>query len=167
MEWLALAVSVCAIALTIYQAYLSRQHNRLSVRPSLSTFVDTDPAPDNPRITLISMKLMNSGLGPAYIKSFEILVRGEAFTVKTPDEMRVLVQKHFNGSLVDAPCRYVVFGKHHVMAQGKQEEIAQIAVRDITPAQTESLKDFALRVRYESAYGESFTYDTRQHLEVA
>lgn len=165
MEVAAFFVSVCAFMLTVYQAYLSREHNRLSVRPSLSTFVDTDPAPDNPRITLVSVKLMNSGLGPAYIKSFEILVAGEAITVKSPDEMHRLVLKHLPGSIVDALCRYIVLGKHHVMAKDMPVEIALIALLDITPAQTESMKDFALRIRYESAYGESFVYDTRQHQE--
>lgn len=166
MEIAAFVVSVCAIALTIYQAYISRKHNRLSVRPSLSTFIDSDPAPDNARITLVSVKLMNSGLGPAYIKSFEILVGGEAITVKSPDEMHRLVLKHLPGTIVDDRCRYVVLGKHHVMAKDMPVEIAQIALRDITPAQTEPMKSFALRIRYESAYGESFTYDTRQHQEI-
>lgn len=166
MDVAAFFVSVCAIALTFYQAYLSRQHNRLSVRPSLSTLVDADPAPDNPQITLVSVKLVNSGLGPAYIKSFEILVFGEAVTVKTPEEMHRLALKYLPESIDEARCRYIVFGKHHVMAHGKQEEIAKIALRNATSAPTESVKNFALRVRYESAYGDSFTYDTRQHQEV-
>lgn len=109
---------------------------------------------------------MNSGLGPAYIKSFEILVAGEAATVKTPEEVHGLVLKHFPGSIVDPQCRYIVFRKNHVMAQGKQEEVAQIAIRDATAVHTESMQTFALRVCYESVYGESFIYDTRQHLEV-
>lgn len=166
MDVAALVVSLCALGLTVYQAYLSREHNRISVRPSLSTFYDIDPAPDNPRITLVSIKLKNSGLGPAVIKSFEILVEGEAVTVKSPDEMHRLVLKHLTGHIVEDRCRFVVLVKHYVMAQDASEEIALIAIRDITLEQSEVLKKLALRVSFESAYGEPFTYDTRKHFEL-
>ena len=32
-------IAICALGLTFYQAYLSRKHNRLSLKPHLTRFI--------------------------------------------------------------------------------------------------------------------------------
>ena len=61
-------IAVCALVLTIYQARLARRHNRLSVRPLLSSFVEQVSGPD----ARITFSLVNNGLGPALVDSFEV-----------------------------------------------------------------------------------------------
>ena len=41
--WLPLVISACAISLTIYQAYNTRRHTRLSVQPRLDWTIDVTP----------------------------------------------------------------------------------------------------------------------------
>lgn len=74
-----IAVAAVIIALltalfTAYQAFLSRKHNRLSVKPHLTTWIDDSS--DN-KFYVIRCDLMNNGIGPAIIKKFEVFFEGE------------------------------------------------------------------------------------------
>lgn len=70
-------VAICALGLTLYQAYLFRQHNRLTVRPHLVSFSCRNKRPGQ-RVLVYS--LLNNGVGPAFIKSFRILLDGQLVT---------------------------------------------------------------------------------------
>lgn len=61
------AIAVFAFFTTTWQAITTRKHNRLSVKPMLSTWTTT--APDR-----YTFKLSNIGVGPALIKSFHVYV---------------------------------------------------------------------------------------------
>ena len=58
-------VAVLALALTIYQAYLTRRHNRLTVRPLLDRAMNKARTPDG---LTFSFMVRNSGIGPAVIR---------------------------------------------------------------------------------------------------
>ena len=66
-----LAVSLVTTLFVLYQASLTRIHNRLSVRPQLSmeifTLADEGTAS-------VEMRVMNVGLGPALIKNHDVYV---------------------------------------------------------------------------------------------
>ena len=65
-----LIVAVCAIFISTYQAYLSREHNRISTRPILQFDVDlTYDSLDND----IGLGFKNVGLGPAKIHKMDML----------------------------------------------------------------------------------------------
>ncbi len=64
-------IALCALFLSIYQGSQTRQHNQLSVKPSLvSTFYYNDKS--------VGYTLDSRGLGPAIIKWVEVLVNGKA-----------------------------------------------------------------------------------------
>lgn len=160
-----LIVSMCALGLTINQARATRIHNRLTVQPRLSTFTYVDRDPNDKAITIITALLMNNGLGPAIIKSFEILLDGKATPVSEPEEMHRLASEALASDLVAAECRFAVLRKAHSMPKDAEVQLAKVAIRNATPEQLKELKRFHVRVIYESAYGESFTYDSRMHKE--
>lgn len=58
-----LATAVCALIATIWQAAISRKHNRLSVRPVLTLYRQENDG-------VITVR--NNGSGPAIIKSYEL-----------------------------------------------------------------------------------------------
>jgi hypothetical protein len=65
-----LVVALAAVAVTIWQGMLTRKHNRLSVLPRLR--IDFD----HPTGGEVVVTLMNTGLGPAVINSYEVRVDG-------------------------------------------------------------------------------------------
>jgi hypothetical protein len=69
--WLPLLISVCAISMTIYQAYNTRRHTRLSVQPRLSWTVNLAGNGG------ISYSLTNDGFGPAVLRSLDLKLDGE------------------------------------------------------------------------------------------
>jgi len=68
--WLPLVISVCAISLTIYQAYNTRRHTRLSVQPRLDWSVEIDGDGQ------VTYGLVNNGFGPALLTELTLLVDG-------------------------------------------------------------------------------------------
>lgn len=67
-------IAVCALAFTGWSAYVQRKHNILSVRPYLTTFTYHNKNDDQ---GFLKVELLNNGLGPAYIKKFEIYLNNE------------------------------------------------------------------------------------------
>ena len=69
--WLPIVVSVCAISLTIFQAYSTRRHARLSVQPRLDWTVNLGPDGG------IAYRLVNVGFGPAILQELQLALDGE------------------------------------------------------------------------------------------
>jgi hypothetical protein len=69
--WLPLIISTCAISLTIYQAYNTRRHTRLSVQPRLDWTVNLQGDGG------IAYSLTNDGFGPAILKQLNVKLDGE------------------------------------------------------------------------------------------
>lgn len=63
-------ISACALWVSIQQADLAREHNRLSVRPQLDWRIDD--APDGS----LTVSLINVGLGPASVNDVHIIYLG-------------------------------------------------------------------------------------------
>jgi hypothetical protein len=75
--WIALAAqltSLCALALTIYQAEATRKHDRLTVMPRL--LVSYSYRADSGAALVVD----NRGLGPVLVKTFDVLVDDSAVT---------------------------------------------------------------------------------------
>ncbi len=79
MTWEAIAgfssavIAICALGLTIWQARIARQYNKLSVRPHLTTWIHF-----NKTNHVYVVDLLNNGIGPAFIKDFKLLIDGHA-----------------------------------------------------------------------------------------
>src|SRR5688572_25280527 len=70
----AVFIALLALTVTIWQAALTRRHNRLSVRPHLRIdWLVSDEGTDEK----VSVVLSNNGLGPAIIKRFQWKIDGK------------------------------------------------------------------------------------------
>lgn len=66
-------IAVCALGISIWQGYIARQHNKLSVVPMLHVDVDQTEGKD---IEIVSV---NNGVGPAIITHFRIYCDNVAY----------------------------------------------------------------------------------------
>ena len=66
-------IALCALGLTMYQAKVARRHNVLSVQPYITEFTHRKTFPGR---GLLAFRLMNHGIGPAFITGFNILLDG-------------------------------------------------------------------------------------------
>ena len=64
-------IALCALCLTIWQAYVARMHNKLSVTPYLTTWTHIELDKLH-----YSVEILNNGIGSALIKNFQIFVDG-------------------------------------------------------------------------------------------
>ena len=64
-------LALCALGLTFWQAYISRVHNKLSVRPHLTLFFDNSTGGQEFHILL-----NNNGVGPALIRKSTLIIDG-------------------------------------------------------------------------------------------
>lgn len=68
-SFIAMAIALLAIYLTMKQIEMSREHNRLSVRPHL-TF---ESCTNNVEGLIMGVMLKNNGIGPAIIKNYKLI----------------------------------------------------------------------------------------------
>lgn len=166
-EYAALLVSICALFLTINQSMATRRHNRLTVKPDLTSFTEQLKDPERTQIVFVTAKLFNNGLGPAIIKSYEPLFDGVPINADDPDDLLPVVERALPLSLIRSECSFAVLRKGYVMAKDEQVTVAKLSVVPTLGVSEEVMKNalqrFQIRVTYESAYGDQFTYDSRQH----
>jgi hypothetical protein len=68
-NWLGKFISLCALALSVYQGYKTREHDRLMVTPRMVLSFGNHKES-------VGWVESNTGLGPAIVNSFEVLVNG-------------------------------------------------------------------------------------------
>lgn len=154
-------IAVCALGLTVYQAYLARSHNKLSVRPHLTQFTHRDKRPSQ---GVLVYRILNNGVGPAFIKSFEIFLDGQLVTDPDQALATVLPARQYNHSVTR-------LGNDYAMAAGEAKDILILALPlgegDTLKQIEEKLNRFDLVIEYESAYKEPGRLDTRTEKQSA
>jgi hypothetical protein len=152
-EHIALAsvsIAVIALVFSIWQGYLMRKHNRLSVVPLLH--FDCGIADD-----VFFLKLKNAGVGPAVVKSLEIRFHDAKLvgslhhiTDKLVDELEI---GHL-GATVYRP------GENQAIAAGNEYEILKIqnVTSDLETKDRflDNLELLTINIRYTSIYGEKY-----------
>jgi hypothetical protein len=119
-RWLSIAAGVgaiCAVAVSLYQAALSREQQRASAWPSLSqsnSYVEGQP---------YTRQVENQGVGPARIRSFEVLVDGRP--VRDWDAAVKALTGKPNSELV-----YTSFGRGTVLPAGAARTLLRLPPGD-------------------------------------
>ena len=127
-RWLSLAAGVgaiCAVAISLYQAALAREQQRASAWPYLNqsnSYVSGQP---------YTRQVENQGVGPARVRSFEVLVDGRP--VRTWEAaVRALTGKSSSGLV------YSSFGRGSVLPPGANRTLLQLPPGDQARAFWES-----------------------------
>lgn len=142
--WAAVGISVLALFATIWQARVTRTHNRLSVRPLLEGHSLT-------RDDVYSLQIRNDGLGPAVITDARAFRRNERLAGEGPQ----LVKNAFQGIPGCQLTAHHFFYTPFVLPAGGTIEVFSVrfntAISDIEAYLGEQLH---LELDYESAYKE-------------
>ncbi len=146
-------VAFIALLLAIYEGRAQRQHNRLSVRPKLGLSVSTATDSEDAYISL-----ENSGLGPALIKSFRLLVDDK--------DVREIGLKNWTEvtKVLGLPqgAIYSYVGKGGVFPAGEKVKIVSVSFREKeNPKERikqirDAFRRLGFHIKYSSFYNEPF-----------
>lgn len=149
-------VSVLSFGVTVYQGYLARQHNRLSVRPHLDCmFYTIFPEPS-------SIVLENHGIGTAIIECITFSVKGASYK---------LTRSGLSGFLSSLPpeivpeCQYYFMGGQTCLRAGSSLKLLSIGNHEkSTTRQGQCVDLFSkieITIEYRSMYGQRFLYEKK------
>ncbi len=151
------AIALCALGLTVWQAKITRDHNKLSVTPRLTTWSQRDVANNR-----YSVELLNNGIGPALIESFCIHVDGQSMSGEGMEPIEKALKILFPQYQYASWQSFVAKG--YLMAEKESRNLVTIVFRGDrvpTPVEVEHVtKRARLLIAYESIYGDQFTFDT-------
>jgi hypothetical protein len=146
----AFIVSFCALGLSVWQAYIGRRHNRLSVRPHLQIHHSIEK---NRRI----MMLKNCGIGPAILTKMELLT-------PLPIIANLKNWEHYLKSIgfVGHMETYYIQGEVDVLSAGQEKCILKLNITDLPEQSLQAVHDKlnTLQIRFDckSMYNQKFPY---------
>lgn len=152
-------IALCALVFSLYQGKQAREHNKLSVRPHLSTWEHKEVEGGFYRLELI-----NNGIGPAVIDTFSIKVDGK---LQSGDGSEPIV-KAMEIVLQDRqyqPLERSYLGKGYVMAPKERCTVFAVKFFGQLPSKEfveHAIKRCHLEVHYMSFYGEKFRFPTEE-----
>lgn len=145
----ALIVAFLAFLVTVWQSFLSRKHNRLSVKPILE--VENHMASN---VKTMGLKIENCGVGPAIIKEIEIFYKNENLGLVSDGNWVHKISGVPNGTV------YVTLKKVDTLIKPggelwllKNDEVEKGREHDEFFS---LLEELIVSVKYESIYGEKF-----------
>ena len=150
-------IAICALALTIWQAYITRQHNKLSVAPYLTTWSTADG--DNGDYLI---EIVNNGVGPALIKTFQVFVDGAEIKGDTSELVEKATKILFSNYEYQSANSFLSNG--YMMAEKNKHEVLSIKfIGQKKPSYQEyrqTIERARLLIEYESIYKDKFIYDS-------
>jgi hypothetical protein len=140
----AVVIALASLGVSVWQAHVTRQHNRHSVRPVLQLHRGVHEGARS------GIKLVNVGLGPAVVVSTRVTLDGEvvgSWDKTSADVVRTGLPAHLNA---------VTFGQVEVLAPGYDEYLLSLPTYDpLVHAPIEDIFSWRLgiAINYESLYG--------------
>ncbi|MFY0628642.1 MAG: hypothetical protein JXR07_20255, partial [Reichenbachiella sp.] len=164
-DWVSIFIAFVAVGLTLWSAYLTRMHNRLSVKPSLKCTIKTRNINDEDfKISYVST---NAGPGFAHIDLFSIYIEGEQKLINpTFDEFaKWLSERSYSlfgsrkYSLILKP-----FNEFAILHPNQKQSLIEIVIingnKDIKFVKelTSFINSIKVEVDYHSIYNQKFHY---------
>jgi hypothetical protein len=156
-------VALLALGATVWQGFVTRQHNRLSVRPLLVWHVARGTSVAGAELVFI---VKNRGIGPALITDRYFTVNNQRFVPSKPQTDEVLEVVH---SVLGSKYQYDVRqwglpGKGAALPAQEEVVVARIAFPAMSHEQLSSLmreiKNIRFFLRYECLYGKPLELKT-------
>ena len=156
-------IAICAIVVSIRHGVQTRRHNKLSYKPHLTTWMDSDKDK-----AFYSVELINNGLGPALIEKFTIKVDGEVMPGKQTEPIEKAMELLLPG--LNYEKFYKAFlGKGSSMAAKDKHTIVAIQFSQPYPNHElveEVFNRADIEIAYKSFYGEPFLLSTEDEKAV-
>ncbi|MCA0902218.1 hypothetical protein [Microbulbifer agarilyticus] len=153
-------IALVALGLAIYEGRSNRQHNRLSLKPSLVMETSTTNSPPT-----ISATIVNAGLGPAVIQNIQFFHHGTELVGDLEYELREAISKILEKFMVESTS-VSIMNPGYVSRASSENNIVMIKVLPQEPTCIDNLKELLnvidVRIEYQSFYGEPDEYDSRE-----
>jgi hypothetical protein len=156
-------ISLCALGLSAYLGYATRRHNRLSLTPSLTTYLEREPI-SGADTAKFAWHLTNGGLGPAIISSYELLVDGKP--VDTSSDSACLRAANALFGHTPTSFHFLNLKSGYLMRKDESRVVlsAVLSTKSMKPPDKlddynflgEMLAKVKVSVKYKSLYGEDF-----------
>ena len=170
LSWEAIAgfstavIAFCALGLTIWQACITRKHNRLSVTPHLTTWTHSDKAKN-----LYAFELLNNGIGPALINNFQIQVDGQPIVGEGTEPIEKALKILFPQYQYSSWQSFV--SKGYMMSAKETRNLVTIQFHGEKIPKPEEIEHAKKRARvlieYESIYKDKSTLDTSEFRDIS
>lgn len=144
-----LVLSICAIFLTVYQAVLTRRHNRLSVRPHLVWDIAKIW---NKSSVEARFSLHNKGIGPAIIKDRYFLLDERRFDGDVSDEVHSLAHSLIGTSFSFHLHRHGLPGIGTALTAGSEFLVAHVVFAGTNLPNEKQLNEIMERAQFKAAY---------------
>ena len=159
----AAAIALLTAAFTAYQTYLSRRHNRLSVKPHLS--VSWEESENGGQFTL-RRPLRNQGLGPAVVTAYTVLFEDkELGTGKESGDLRDSMQEKIRQLDAISGFSHGVLAINSAIENNSTKDLLAVKVKISEGFSRNKYRDFFGKIhfiiKYRSMYGDCFLIDTR------
>lgn len=153
-------IALCAFSITIYQAYLSRKHNSLSVRPHLSDFSHRNT---KGKVGSLTFSVENNGVGPAIIGRFKWKRISDNNEFQDLEEIRQELYRVLNGNISNDHVTYLASG-YALPANEKRNILSiQFPLEDDQSFDEiqKVLSDYELEIDYCCMYGKKYYLTTK------
>lgn len=159
-------IAFFAFVTSIWQAYISRKHNILSIKPAVEILVDTRGE------VAFTISLTNHGLGPARIKSIHGTVSNITYELTKSGVAEFLVSQLKVEGVINVTVKSFDVDDHTYIAPSKEIELIKIQADDPTKQQQiansaiNALKNIKLIIDYECIYNKIYatTFDGKNVL---
>jgi hypothetical protein len=163
LRWEAIAgfssaiIAFCALDLTIWQARIMRHHNKLSVTPHLTTWSQSDKTSSR-----YAVELLNNGISPALISSFQIQVDGQPIIGEGAEPIEKALKILFPPYQYTSALSYVFTGYMMGAKESRNLVTVQFYGEKFPPPEEveHAIKRTRLLIEYESIYRQKFTLNT-------
>jgi hypothetical protein len=153
IELTSILIALLAIFLTISTLRDSKLHNRLSVKPILTSTIDLSNGS-------INITFHNKGLGTALFKDICYLVDGE---IVKPIKFADMLQEYIKIYGSTSGSKIALFFDDYSLGKDQSAEFYNISFNnpvDTYEMNTKLNDKFKLIIRYECIYGIEYTYET-------
>ena len=140
-------IAIVALIVGVWQGFVTRQHNRLSVKPHLRI--------DRSDVESIKIILCNTGVGPAIIETFELRIDGETVSGDRMTRMHAILKRL---GIMNVNVRFGTLVQEEAIAVG--EKYILFEIKDGLENHKEIisvLPRLTFSISYKSIYGEKFT----------
>ncbi len=157
-------IALVATAFTAHQAFLTRQHNRLSVKPHLTTWSHEE---NNGAIYKLETQLLNNGLGPAVLKRFIVFFEGKIIgDNRDRQSLEEKIEEVITSQQNIIRHSISIIGLSFPIPSQTKEVLLSISVPMAKDTNKKTYIDFMnkfdIKLVYQSMYGENFSFDTRE-----
>ena len=155
-DWIAISsvvVALCALGISIWQGFLSRQHAHLSARPIIESNFNNHGE--------VGVEIFNAGLGPAVLTSFQAIYKEQEFDMFRGSEVERLAELLIDNR-ADLPLMKFNFRiptNHSAIAPGDTVKLLNVACEwdVVVQRMRRAFTQIELKITYQDIYGKSFT----------